>query len=529
MSIAPARPGQPDGAAVANRLGGLERALPVLADRVDATRVERARLVAERVGQRLDLSAGHTVVALAGATGSGKSSLFNALVGLDLSAVGVRRPTTGLPHACVWDPDGATELLDWLGIPPRLQTARESVLDAESQAELRGLVLLDLPDHDSIETAHREYVDRIVQMADMIVWVLDPQKYADAAVHLRYLEAQARHVSVLVVVLNQVDRLAPEQVELCLDDLRRLLTEDGLHGVRVLTTSATRGDGLPELRELLAESVAGHEVAARRLTADLDGVAAELHGVTGPEVREDIDRTSVKRLCAALAHAAGVLAIGEAVERAYRQQARRATLFPPVRLLRALSRRRARRARLDGAPEAAAVLSAQVETALRDLADTAAHGLPEPWPTQTRAAALSSLAELPAELERAVGGVDLGLTRSRGWWRVSTAIQVVALAAALSGLGWLVGARTSGLSEPRLAGVPAPWALLTVALVVAVLVWVVSWAVAAEVAGRVRGAAEEAMQDAVTAVARQRVLAPVRAQLRAYAEVRESLSTLDQR
>ncbi len=57
-------------------------------------RVAAARGIASRAGDRLRLSGAHTVVALAGATGSGKSSLFNALAGMELSTVGVRRPTT---------------------------------------------------------------------------------------------------------------------------------------------------------------------------------------------------------------------------------------------------------------------------------------------------------------------------------------------------------------------------------------------------------------------------------------------------
>src|SRR5689334_7797016 len=62
----------------------------------------KARAVIDRAGERLSLSREHTVVALGGATGSGKSSLFNAIAGVDLSAVGHRRPTTGAANACVW-------------------------------------------------------------------------------------------------------------------------------------------------------------------------------------------------------------------------------------------------------------------------------------------------------------------------------------------------------------------------------------------------------------------------------------------
>src|SRR6201999_2164159 len=119
----------------------------------DDETVDQASEIVERAASRLRLSADHTVVAIAGATGSGKSSTFNALTGLELSAVGVRRPTTSWATACVWGSEGAQELLEWLGIPPRHQTTRDSMLDAardvaKADRELDGVVLLDLPDHD---------------------------------------------------------------------------------------------------------------------------------------------------------------------------------------------------------------------------------------------------------------------------------------------------------------------------------------------------------------------------------------------
>ena len=57
---------------------------------------------------------------------------------------------------------------------------------AEDQ-RLDGLVLLDLPDHDSTEVSHHLEMDRLIKYADLLVWVLDPQKYADAAIHDRYI------------------------------------------------------------------------------------------------------------------------------------------------------------------------------------------------------------------------------------------------------------------------------------------------------------------------------------------------------
>src|SRR5690606_39507694 len=152
--------------------------------------VAAAREVTGRAGVRRGLSVAHTVVALAGATGSGKSSLFNALAGAPVAKVGVMRPTTAAAQAAVWDPEGAGPLLDWLGV------RRRHVVDPSAdpaEREPGGLILLDLPDHDSIEASHRLEVNRLVGLVDLLVWVLDPQKYADAAVHERYLRPLARH------------------------------------------------------------------------------------------------------------------------------------------------------------------------------------------------------------------------------------------------------------------------------------------------------------------------------------------------
>ena len=123
------------GASLDTRLVGLEQAVAGARGRLDDSVVDQAALVVDRAGARLRLSAEHTVVALAGATGSGKSSTFNALAGLDLAAVGVRRPTTSYATACVWGEDPAAGLLDWLEIPPRHRVVRDSTLDQRPPAQ----------------------------------------------------------------------------------------------------------------------------------------------------------------------------------------------------------------------------------------------------------------------------------------------------------------------------------------------------------------------------------------------------------
>ena len=555
-----------------HRLDALDRLIAAADGRVEPARLREARELSARAGERLRLSADHTVVALAGATGSGKSSLFNAISGLELSTVGVRRPTTGTAHACIWGPEGAVELLDWMGVPRRHQVVRESVLDGEEQAALRGLVLLDLPDHDSTHLGHRLEVDRLTGVVDLLVWVLDPQKYADAALHDRYLAGLSGHSDVTVVVLNQADRLSPSGLKECLTDVRRLLAADGLVGARVLATSATTRSGLDELREVLAETVSARRAAVRRLAADLDTVYGQLADLAGPPVHEDVDRAATRDLAVALAAAAGVPAVSDAVGNAYRYRAQACAGWPFTRWAQRLRRDPLRQlpsgAETDPAtageeppaalesgtvvlpggdaanragsevvgrtsvPATGAMQRSAVDLAVRALADTASAGLPEPWPARVRTAARSRLDGMPDALDRIVATTDLGGARAPLWWRAAAVAQGALAGAAVGGAGWLVlllVLRLVGVRAPATPAVgPVPWpALLLVGgLVLGLLLAAVARPLARAAARRARAGAEGRLRDAVGALGRERVIAPVRAELSAYASLREAVEGL---
>ena len=106
-------------------------------------------------------------MAVLGATGSGKSSVVNAVVGSDVATTGVRRPTTSSTLACVWGHDEGHELLDWLEVKNRHRVAKAGSGSPERPTgSLAGLVLLDVPDHDSVALAHREEMERIAESGD---------------------------------------------------------------------------------------------------------------------------------------------------------------------------------------------------------------------------------------------------------------------------------------------------------------------------------------------------------------------------
>jgi hypothetical protein len=135
-----------------------------------------------------------------------------------------------------------------------------------------------------VVTGSAALVDRLVKLADMLVWVLDPLKYADASVHRRYLVPLAGHAAVTTVVLNQVDTLSPDQAADCESDLRRLLDAEGLTETQVVVTSATAGTGLNDLRRMLGGAVAARRAATDRITADIDALLERFAVYAGDSV-----------------------------------------------------------------------------------------------------------------------------------------------------------------------------------------------------------------------------------------------------
>ncbi|WP_199523821.1 GTPase [Micromonospora craterilacus] len=527
------------------RLEAVHRFLGIVDGHLPDTPLVPARTLVERAGTRLSLSRDHTVVALAGATGSGKSSLFNAMARMDLSPVGVRRPTTGVTHACVWGPlDGGTRLLDWLGVLPRHRFVRESVLDGDDESTLHGLILLDLPDFDSVQHAHRLEVDRLLGLVDLVVWVVDPQKYADRVVHRSYLREFHQHRDVTLVVLNQTDRLPAADVPRVLADLRRLLDKDGLDEVPLLASTVADPTGPDGLRAALERTVAERQAALRRLSGDVDAVVAALDEMVGaPRPALAPDDPAVDALDRALGAVAGVPAVVAAVEQAYRHRAASATGWPLTRIWRRLRPDPLRRLHLSGppgdpaeslvaatsVPEPSAADKSALALALRTVTERAASGLPSIWPDSVATAARARLGDLPDALDRAVAGADLGMNRPRTWWRLVGGLQWLVTLAAAAGLGWLVlgyALRALGLPElrpPMVGEVPAPTLLLLGGLLAGLLVAALTRPLARWAARRARQRAETRLTSAVALVGDEYVLAPVRAVIAAHADARTVL------
>jgi GTP-binding protein EngB required for normal cell division len=510
--------------------------------------LENAELLLDRAGERLRLSAGHTVVALAGGTGSGKSSLFNRLAGADLSPVGVTRPVTRYPHACAWGAEGSGPLLEWLGVPRRFRYTRGSALDG-GESSLNGLVLLDLPDHDSVATGPSSQVDKLVGMADVVVWVLDPQKYADGAVHRKYLVPLAGHSEVIAIVLNQSDLLSAAETEDCVGDLRRLLDSEGLHDVQVLVTSAKTGAGVEQLRTLLADSVTERRAATARISADVDAIATKfaVYARERPDAADGqgdigLPPGSGADLVDAFSRAAGVSAVGDAVASAHELRAVDFIGWPvtwPVE--RMTGRDPIRRARLGRLWEEVKGMTAgpsgaqqaEIDGALTRLADEVSQPLPRPWSQTTRSAVRSRAEQIPAALATSVSRSVPAEDRIAPWWRLIGALQGVLLAGAFLSLLWIGALLTFGVFHV-IGNVPwllsdahlLPWGIILIAAFL-----LLGWVIASGCMNLVRTGVQrdrERMQDTMRTgigdVANGMVILPVEQELAEYRRFRDELA-----
>ncbi|GAA0562374.1 GTPase family protein [Actinomadura livida] len=537
-------PGPPAGPpGLTDRLAGLDRLVHAGVGRLDQPVLDDAVALLDRAGQRLRLSGEHTVVTLAGGTGSGKSSLFNAICGLELSPTGMRRPMTSKAHACVWGLDGAGPLLDWLDVDKRHRYARASALDLErADHSLQGLVLIDLPDHDSIQAMHRAEVDRFVTIADLLVWVVDPQKYADAALHRNYIVPFARHTGVTLIVLNQVDRLTPHEIDDCVADLRRLLEAEGLADPRIVTTSAVAEDGTYGFRDVLVDTVAARRARTERLSADVDKVAERFadyrYAAEPPTTVDDARRAD---LVQAFTDAAGAPAVAEAMESAYELRAADFVGWPVAAIAARLRSDPLRRMRLTELREElrnafTGPIGAQqgdVDNALQAVTEGLSQELPTHWGRSVRAAARSHATEIPEALgESLKHALPTFNAVPRWWWLVKTWQYFLVLVAVLSvvWIGFLVAYGLFDLGGDNPSRLVGDAGLIPYVAVLVVCTLGMGWLTASACRNLVALSSakhgdkmEHHMRVGIERVAHEKVIGPIEEDLQVYARFRENV------
>jgi GTP-binding protein EngB required for normal cell division len=553
------------GQGLAENVGLLEKAVSAARGHLDESVVAAAETVVTRARERGSLAPGTTVAALLGATGSGKSSLLNAVVGDTVARVAPTRPTTDHPQAVTFapGPDGAgatSDLLDWLGVTDRIarppgprpigttgpKKARPS---APADADSAGLVLLDLPDIDSTVAAHRDLAASLAERVDVLVWVLDPQKYADAVVHREFLAPMSRHADVTLVVLNHADTLGADSRAAVTADLRRILAEDGLGDVPVLLASARTGEGVHELVAALGRQARSQVAAHARLTADVRTAAdalAEAAGLDGassggPSGKDARRAAGGADVVEAAGAAAGIPLVEHAAADSYRAGALRHVGWPPVRWVSRLRRDPLRRLglragsgveRATSLPPASPAQVSTLNRAVRAHADARAAELPSGWRMDVTSDVESRLPALLAHLDGAVSAVDLGQDRRPAWWKVIGALQWLMLAAAVVGGLWLAALALVGylrmpeIPTPDIGGWPVPTLLLIGGVAVGLLLWLIGAQAARVGAARRARAVRRRLAEAVATHVDAEITRPLTQHVEGFGAFRDALATI---
>lgn len=578
----------------ARSVASLKDAISYGEGRVPETVLLDAAETLERLSQRRELSTEHTVIGFFGATGSGKSTLFNAIAGQNIALSAPTRPTTSTVQAAIWEAEGSEELLDWLGIDKRVYPQTQALAAEGNTAEgseaaggvaapnavtepapglfnrirravggrgemrtrTGGLILLDMPDFDSVTTTNRDLAARMMRYVDVLVWVVDPQKYADAVIHRDFMVPLAASGAQALCVLNQADKLAPAEVPAVLASLTRLLQAEGTEAhllAAPIAVSARTGEGIEVLRDLLAQVAAAKSLSLQRTDAQLHATASQLRTYAGGEGTVLAGAYALEaeqklvQACYTSSHAEQVL---QAATASYRRAAGQHTGWILTRWMSRLKADPLRRLHLgqqdetkstskaeksagmlgsdsenvpelvaSSLPPLSAAQKAGMANAVRQYSKQMVNRIDEPWKRSMKEAALSREAELPDLLERDMVRIDYGLGRTRAPWVIFNALQWIALLSALVGVAWLT--LISGMAYLQIQLPPAPTPegspvpLPTLLLLLGVLLGIASAGVgrlltamgsryyARKLRGRLQTGVEKAVQTCVVAPIQQ--------------------------
>jgi 50S ribosome-binding GTPase len=394
---------------------------------IEAARAERQQVISQvddYLLPRLRQSGAPILIAMVGSTGAGKSTLLNSVVGSQVSATGIRRPTTNSPVlACHPDEVGWFAENVFLPTLPRVRQqglampGRDGLLVlATSPGMPRGIALLDTPDIDSVVAAHRQFARQFLDASDLWLFVTTARRYADAVVWELLKDARTRGAS-LGIVLSRVPPDASQQLA---THFGAMLEANGLGDIQrfvVPETVVTDAQLPPEVaapvRAWLEDTSRGDDRRIAILTQTMSGVLDSFEvkvPALAAQAQTQISLCAELRSAADAAYAAalaehdeairsGSLLSGEVVAR-WQDFAGTGDLMRTLEIRK--SKRGSQRSKRHGITERAQALKSALRMSLEalatSLADRAAEDAMERWQASPAGAGLLTEARQAQQL-----------------------------------------------------------------------------------------------------------------------------------
>jgi len=136
----------------------------------------------------------------------GKSTLINALAGDNVVEYGDPMGEGTFRPAAYCSPDDESALRARFGELKDIDVT----FHPNAPAAMRGLVLVDLPDFDSVFTEHVQQVRRMSNVLDGIIWITTPKKVGDERA-IREIHRVLKDRANFVYVLNKMDWLVAQE------------------------------------------------------------------------------------------------------------------------------------------------------------------------------------------------------------------------------------------------------------------------------------------------------------------------------
>lgn len=182
---------------------------------------------------------GCLVVAVAGGTNTGKSTILNVLMKKELTATAPYAAATKRP-VIIASKQKAEQCLNnnmFLEFEARkMEDKGDAISESlpnhillvkEEESIPDAYLYLDTPDIDSIAKEHWEIADKIVSAGDIIIAVTNDSKYMDEAV-IKFFRRAYEEGKIVIPVMNKVDKDNPESLQIADKQIREFMKKVGM-------------------------------------------------------------------------------------------------------------------------------------------------------------------------------------------------------------------------------------------------------------------------------------------------------------